>query len=64
MSDNAALVACPYCLAQKHPDAPVCPVCNRDTMAPAALIQERDELLRHRDALRAEIDMKSKRLSR
>lgn len=64
MSGSAALVACPYCLAQKHPDAPVCPVCNRDTMAPAALIQERDELLRHRDALRAEIDTKSKRLSR
>ena len=64
MSADTALVACPYCLAQKHPDAPVCPACNRDTMAPAALIQERDELLRHRDALRAEIDMKSKRLSR
>ncbi len=63
MSTDEAPVACPYCLAAKNPQAPVCPSCNRDTLAPASLLQERDELLRHRDAMRAEIDAKLKRLS-
>ncbi len=59
----AALGTCPYCLAEKKAEAPICPVCNRDVLPPRFLLDERDELRNHRDALLSAIEAKSRRLT-
>lgn len=46
---------CPYCQAESADGALVCPSCARDIAVPATLIAERDDLLRKRDQLRAEL---------
>lgn len=53
---------CPFCFADKEPEAPVCQVCNRDTEIPAALRKERDDLLQMRDRLREELAQKESKL--
>ena len=47
---------CPFCHAEKHERAPVCPSCGRDTAVPETLLAERNELLQKRDLLRAELE--------
>lgn len=54
---------CPFCLAEKEAEAPVCPTCNRDTEIPASLRKEHDDLVRMRDQLRKELAAKEARLS-
>ena len=46
---------CPFCISEMDERALVCPVCNRDVAIPAALLAEREELLRKRDRVRAEL---------
>ncbi|SFP08614.1 hypothetical protein SAMN05216330_105555 [Bradyrhizobium sp. Ghvi] len=46
---------CPYCQAENADSALVCASCARDIAVPATLIAERDDLLRKRDQLRAEL---------
>ncbi len=54
---------CPFCLAEKDEQAPVCTACGRDTAIPSALLAERTELLQKRDRLRAELERAQARLS-
>jgi len=46
---------CFYCQSDNMDDALVCGCCTRDIAVPAALIAERDELLRKRDDLLEEL---------
>jgi hypothetical protein len=46
---------CPYCRSENDKDALVCAACSRDIAVPSTLIDERDELLRKREALRDEL---------
>ena len=46
---------CPYCQSENLEGALICASCGRDVAVPATLIAERDDLLRKRDALRAEL---------
>jgi hypothetical protein len=46
---------CFYCQSDNVDSALVCTVCSRDIAVPAALIAERDDLLRKRDELREEL---------
>ena len=46
---------CPYCQSGNLEGALICASCGRDVAVPATLIAERDDLLRKRDALRAEL---------
>ena len=46
---------CPYCQAENADSALVCASCARDIAVPATLIAERNDLLRKRDQLRAEL---------
>lgn len=48
---------CPYCQSDNIDRALVCASCARDIAVPAALIAERDDLLRKRDALREELKL-------
>jgi len=47
--------SCPFCTRDNHPDATVCGSCGRDIAIPASLLEERDELIRKRDHVRAEL---------
>jgi hypothetical protein len=42
---------CPYCQSETEKNALVCAACSRDIAVPSTLIDERDELLRKRQAL-------------
>ena len=46
---------CPFCAAEVHENALVCRACHRDVAVPQQLQHELDELLRMRDALRAQL---------
>ncbi len=46
---------CPYCQSENLEGALICASCARDVAVPATLIAERDDLLRKRDALRADL---------
>lgn len=46
---------CPYCQSGILDGALICASCGRDIAVPATLVAERDDLLRKRDALRAEL---------
>lgn len=46
---------CPYCQSDTVEDALVCASCSRDIAVPATLVAERDDLLRKREQLRAEL---------
>jgi DNA-directed RNA polymerase subunit RPC12/RpoP len=48
-------VKCPYCQSENLEGALICASCGRDVAVPATLIAERDDLLRKRDALRADL---------
>jgi hypothetical protein len=43
---------CPFCRHQNHKEALVCAACASDIAVPQALIDERDDLVRKRDAMR------------
>jgi hypothetical protein len=51
---------CPFCAQENASAALVCATCSRDIAVPASLIEERDELVRKRDAAREELS-KAKR---
>jgi hypothetical protein len=48
-------MVCPYCQSEYLEGGLVCTACSRDIAIPATLIAERDDLLKKRDALRAEL---------
>jgi hypothetical protein len=51
---------CPFCAQENASAALVCATCSRDIAVPVSLIEERDELIRKRDAAREELS-KAKR---
>jgi len=51
---------CPFCLQENASGALVCASCSRDIAVPASLVNERDDLVRKRDAVRDELS-KAKR---
>jgi hypothetical protein len=46
---------CPFCAQPVVPHALVCSSCSRDVTIPDTLLAERDDLLRKREAARAEL---------
>jgi hypothetical protein len=46
---------CPFCAQENASAALVCATCSRDIAVPASLIDERDQLIRKRDAAREEL---------
>ena len=46
---------CPFCVQANSAAALVCAGCSRDIVVPAALIAERDDLIRKRDMVREEL---------
>lgn len=46
---------CLYCLKENDDKALVCVTCSRDIAVPEALIAERDDLVKKRDAAREEL---------
>lgn len=46
---------CPFCEQPVVPHALVCSSCSRDVTIPDTLLAERDDLLRKREAARAEL---------
>jgi hypothetical protein len=48
-------IICPFCAQENASAALVCMSCARDIAVPASLIDERDDLLRKRDAVREEL---------
>jgi hypothetical protein len=55
---------CPFCAAELDETALVCRSCQRDTAVPAHLRGEHDELVRKRDALRADLERARAELAR
>jgi hypothetical protein len=53
---------CPFCAQENASAALVCATCSRDIAAPASLIDERDELVRKRDAAREELSRAKREL--
>jgi hypothetical protein len=51
---------CPFCAEENASAAIVCATCSRDIAVPASLIDERNQLVRKRDAAREELS-KAKR---
>jgi hypothetical protein len=51
---------CPFCVQENASEALVCASCSRDISVPVALINERDDLVRKREAVREELS-KAKR---
>jgi hypothetical protein len=51
---------CPFCVQENASEALVCASCSRDISVPASLIDERDDLVRKRDAMQEELS-KAKR---
>jgi hypothetical protein len=51
---------CPFCAQENASAALVCATCSRDIAVPASLIDERNQLVRKRDAAREELS-KAKR---
>jgi len=48
-------ITCPFCAQENASVALVCISCARDIAVPVSLIDERDDLLRKRDAAREEL---------
>lgn len=48
-------MTCPYCQSHYVEGALICASCGRDIAVPAKLIAERDDLMRKRDELKAEL---------
>jgi hypothetical protein len=53
-------ITCPFCAQQNASAALVCASCSRDIAVPVSLIDEREDLVRKRDAVREELS-KAKR---
>jgi hypothetical protein len=53
-------ITCPFCVQENASVALVCASCSRDIAVPVSLIDERDDLVRKRDAAREELS-KAKR---
>jgi hypothetical protein len=53
-------ITCPFCVQENASSALVCASCSRDIAVPVSLIDERDDLVRKRDAAREELS-KAKR---
>jgi hypothetical protein len=53
---------CPFCAQENASAALVCATCSRDIAVPASLIDERDELVRKRDAAREELSRAKREL--
>jgi hypothetical protein len=53
-------ITCPFCAQGNASAALVCASCSRDIAVPVSLIDERDDLVRKRDAAREELS-KAKR---
>jgi hypothetical protein len=49
------LIICPFCTQENASAALVCIACARDIAVPVSLIDERDDLLRKRHAVREEL---------
>ena len=52
----------PFCAQENAPAALVCGTCSRDIVVPAQLIDERNDLLRKRDAAREELSIAKREL--
>jgi hypothetical protein len=48
-------ITCPFCAQENASAALVCASCSRDIAVPVSLTDERDDLLRKRDAAREEL---------
>jgi hypothetical protein len=48
-------IICPFCAQENASAALVCMSCARDIAVPVSLIDERDDLVRKRDAVRREL---------
>jgi hypothetical protein len=48
-------ITCPFCAQENASAALVCASCSRDIAVPASLIEERNHLVRKRDAVREEL---------
>jgi hypothetical protein len=48
-------IMCPFCTRENASNALVCSSCARDIAVPGALIAERDDLARKRDAVQEEL---------
>lgn len=46
---------CPFCAQMNAPHAIACNSCCRDITIPESLVAERDDLIRKRDAVKAEL---------
>jgi len=55
-------MTCPFCAQENASAALVCATCSRDIAIPASLIEERDELVRKRDAAREELSRAKREL--
>ena len=53
-------IMCPFCAQENASAALVCASCSRDIAVPVSLIDERNDLVRKRDAVREELS-KAKR---
>lgn len=53
-------ITCPFCAEENASAAFVCSSCSRDIAPPVSLTDERDDLVRKRDAVREELS-KAKR---
>jgi hypothetical protein len=53
-------ITCPFCVQENASAALVCASCARDIAVPVSLIDERDDLVRKRDAAREDLS-KAKR---
>jgi hypothetical protein len=62
--DEEQAMRCPFCADELDEHALVCRSCHRDTAVPAHLQSRRGELVRKRDALRAELDCARAELDR
>jgi hypothetical protein len=50
-------IICPFCAGENASVAMVCISCARDITVPVSLIDERNDILRKRDAVREELRM-------
>jgi hypothetical protein len=55
-------MVCPFCAQENAQAALVCGTCSRDIAVPAQLIDERNDLLRKRDAAREELSIAKREL--
>jgi hypothetical protein len=50
-------IICPFCVRENASAALVCISCARDIAVPVSLIEERNDILRKRDAVKEELRM-------